>query len=77
MTARKLEAAAKMLDEILPPGSRMLVGNRNWHGHSVRGWAREYRIGWRTVEQAKRLAGNIRAVKQPGRMELPWIWVRE
>ena len=57
--ARKLDAATEMLDAILRPGGRLSVTDLRWS-------ARSRGIGWRTVKEAKRLAGNIQAVKQRG-----------
>jgi hypothetical protein len=70
MVKPTLDAAIEMLGTILPPGRRIAVHDVQWH-------ARDRGIGWRTVNEAKRRAGNIRAVKQRGRHKLPWIWVRE
>jgi hypothetical protein len=70
MAARQLDAAGEMLDMILPPGRRLAVSSVQWH-------ARDWGVGWRTVNEAKRRAGNIRAIKQRGRHKLPWIWVRD
>jgi hypothetical protein len=65
----KLDTATEMLDAILPPGGRVPVADLRWH-------ARNQGIGWRTIERAKRLAGDIRAVKQRERRKLPWMWAR-
>ena len=71
MVTQKLDAATEMLDDLLPYAGRLIsVRDVHWH-------ARDWGIGWRTVETAKRRAGNIRAVKGSGRHGLPWIWVRE
>jgi hypothetical protein len=66
--ARKLDAATEMLDTILRPGGRLSVTDLRWS-------ARSRGIGWRTVKEAKRLAGNIQAVKQRGNRAC-WVWVR-
>ena len=81
MDTPQLDAATKMLDEVLPPGSHKPVGREAWHPeHTIRGHAVERGISWRTVEAAKRRAGNIRAIKQrgqPGSGTSGWVWARE
>jgi hypothetical protein len=69
MAARQLDAAGEMLDTILPPGRRMSVADVRWH-------ARDWGVGWRTVNEAKCQAGNIRSAKQRGHGAC-WIWARE
>ena len=66
-----LDVASEILDLLLPnAGAGRAVGE-------IRLTADRWGVGWRTVETAKRRAGNIRSVKQEGRRTLPWIWVRE